>query len=150
MRCLKRNKRGFSYALFVGKFPLQDDEGNYTGENVLAYRAAVTPKANFTPASGSSTIEQFGNVQDYDRVIITDDMNCPIDENSIIWIDKIPAVAETFSPVVPSEELEPEETLYPMETTYGYENYNYVVRHIARGLYSIAYAISKVDDHVEQ
>lgn len=149
MRCLKRNKRSFSYALFIGKYPIMDDDHNYTGENVMAYRAAVTPKANFTPASGSSTIEQFGNVQDYDRVIITDDLDCPIDENSIIWIDKIPVITETFSPVVPDEGLSPDDALYPAETAYGYENYNYVVKHIARGLYSVAYAISKVDDHVE-
>ena len=149
MRCLKRNKRSFSYALFIGKYPIQEDDGTYTGENVMAYRAAVTPKANFTPASGSSTIEQFGNVQDYDRVIITDDLDCPIDENSIIWIDKIPVITETFSPVVPDEGLSPDDALYPAETAYGYENYNYVVKHIARGLYSVAYATSKVDDHVE-
>ena len=149
MRCLRRNKRGISYALFAGKFPLTDQEGYLTGENVLTYKAAVTLEANFTPASGSSTIEQFGNVQDYDRVIITDDMDCPIDENSIIWVNKIPAVADTFSPVVPADDLLPDESLYPAETTYEYDNYNYVVRHIARGLHSIAYAISKVDDHVK-
>lgn len=149
MKCLKRNKRSFSYALYAGKFPIVDDEGNYTGENVIVYREAVTPKANFTPASGSSTIEQFGNVQDYDRVIITDDMSCPIDENSIIWINKIPSPDDTFSPVVPEDDLLPSDSLFPAETTYSYLNYNYVVTHIARGLHSIAYAIAKVDDHVK-
>lgn len=147
MRGLKRNKRAFSYALLAGKVPLKDDNGYYTGESVLTYERAVTPKANISPASGSATVELFGTVQDYDRVIIIDDMNCPIDENSILWIDKAVVHPTPFDPVLPDDELTPDDALYPTGISYAYENYNYVVKHVAKGLYSIAYAVSKVADN---
>ena len=147
MRGHKRNKRAFSYALLAGKLPLTDENGDYTGEYVLTYDRAVTPKANISPASGSATVELFGTVQDYDRVIIIDDMNCPINENSILWIDRAVEHPRPFAPVLPDDELNPDEALYPAGVSYAYENDNYVVKHVARGLYSIAYAVSKVADN---
>lgn len=149
MKLMKRNKRKFSFALLQEKIDIKDTDGNYTGEAILAYSEAVSPKANYTPARGESTTELFGNLQDYDRVIVVDDMDCPIDENSVIWIGKDVGDAELYVPLAPEESLDPEDDLYPEAGGYLYEDYNYVVKHVARGLYSIAYAISKVDEHVQ-
>lgn len=149
MRGLKRNKRSFSYALLAGKVPLTDTDGNYTGEHVLAYDKAVSLKANISPASGRASVEMFGTSEDYDRVILTDDMSCPIDENTILWINKTVDQPAALDALLPADALLPDSELYPKAAnTYAYENYNYVVRHVAKGLYSIAYAVAKVDDHV--
>lgn len=149
MRNMKRNKRRFSYALLQTKIDIEDEYGDYTGEPILVYSEAVSQKGNYTPARGVSTTEMFGNLQDYDRVIVVDDMDCPIDENSIIWIGKpVDDEAEMYVPLSPEDTLDPADDLYPEEVGYLYEGYNYVVKHVAKGLYSIAYAISKVDENV--
>lgn len=45
-------------------------------------------EANISPAAGYAQIQQFGQFISYDKVIITDDMTCPIDENAVLFIDK--------------------------------------------------------------
>lgn len=47
-------------------------------------------RANVSAAAGSAQVEQFGNFAGYDKVILTDDTTCPIDENTVLFIDKEP------------------------------------------------------------
>ena len=77
--------------------------------------------ANISPASGAAQVEQFGQFVSYDKVIVTDDMSCPISEDTVLFVDK-----------------EPE---------YGGEKplYDYVVKRVAKSLNSISIAISKVN-----
>lgn len=42
----------------------------------------------------------FGNLESYDKVLITDDMSCPIDENTVLFIDKEPEVDSRGRPVL--------------------------------------------------
>ena len=90
MRALKRNKRTFWYALYLEEVELVDSDGNYTGETGVGYSDPVECKANISPATGQSNLEMFGNLTDYDRVIVSDDTTIPIDENSVIWIEADP------------------------------------------------------------
>ena len=62
----------------------------------------------------------FGNLESYDKVLITDDMNCPIDENTVLFIDKEPQVVKDK----------------PL--------YDYTVKRVAKSLNSISIAVSKV------
>jgi len=117
VKCLKRNKRPFWYALYGVETESQDADGNYTGETEIGYSAPVKVKANISPATGQSNLEMFGNLTDYDRVIVTDDVNIPIDENSVLWID-----------------ADPQNGVH-----------NYTVRRVARSLNSVAIAVRKVD-----
>ena len=116
MRCLERNKRTIHYALYLGKAPILDDDGNDTGETVPSYSDPVEFKINTSPASGESATRQFGEIVDYDRTLVTTNTTLPIDENSILWIDE----SDTSKP------------------------YDYIVKKVAKGLNSILFAVKKV------
>lgn len=121
MRCLNRNQRAFWYAPYHHKESIKDEYGNDTGEYRLIYGAPVQMRANISAATGSAQAEQFGNLVNYDRVIVTDDMDCAIDEHSVLCVDVLPAYSD------------------------GDLIYDYIVRKIARSINSISIAISKVD-----
>jgi hypothetical protein len=119
---MERNKKTFHYALYKEKVHYTDEDGNESGEFRTVYEAPVEMRANISPATGISSIEQFGNDIKYDKVIITDDLTCPIDENSVLFVD-----------------------VSPNEDAYGNLLFDYVVKKIARSLNSISIAISKVE-----
>ena len=122
MKIMERNKRPLWYLLYDRKAPAVDAEGNETGEEIIVYKPAVVLRANVSPASGSSQIEQFGNLAGYDKVIVTDDMTCPIDENTVLFVDKEPEYREAD----------------------GKPLYDYIVKRVAKSLNIIAYAVTKV------
>lgn len=122
MRCLKRNKRPFYYCLYKRTDVVTDDYGNETGQHVL-YEAAVPMNANVSAATGWSNNEQFGNLENYDKVIVTDDMSCPISETSVLFVDKEPEYSVRNND--------------PM--------YDYIVIRVAKSINSISIAIRKVD-----
>ena len=72
MRCMKRNKQRFFYALFKEKVEITDEDGNETGEYRLVYYPPKKCSANISPAIGEAQTEQFGSEVDYDRVIVMD------------------------------------------------------------------------------
>ena len=90
MRTLKRNQRKFWYCLYQDAEEIYDEYGNATGEYIPVYEEECEMYANISPASGYAQTEQFGNLDSYDKVIVTDWMDCPIDENSVLFIDKEP------------------------------------------------------------
>lgn len=121
MRTLERNKTSFYYALYLGKEENIDADGNATGTYTILYSNPVECKGNISASSGSVQVEQFGNDLQYDKVIVLDDVNVPIDENSVLWVDK---------------EVEHDK--------YGNPVFDYVVKKVARSLNSVSFAISKV------
>ena len=144
MITLKRNRRPFYYCLYESKVPIIDEYGNETGEKIPVYGEAVQMTANISPATGQSNTEQFGNLESYDKVIVTSDMNCPIDENSVLFIDKEPEYGSAVT--VDYREAttlygEDEATPVTVETP----KYDYVVRRVAKSLNSISIAVSKVN-----
>ena len=90
MKCLKRNETTFYYALFDKVTRNTDTDGLYTGEESITYHEPVQMKANISDAMGYSDVKQFGIAEQYRKTIITDDMNCPIAEDTILWIDVVP------------------------------------------------------------
>lgn len=120
MRCLNRNKRTFWYCLYGSETEMKDSDGNYTGETVVGYESPVECSANISPATGQSNQEMFGNLTDYDRVIVLDDTSIPIDENTVLFIDTL-----------------------PIEDA-GEKGYDYTVQRVARSLNSVAIAVRKV------
>lgn len=119
---MERNKSVFYYALFKEKVPCKDDEGNDTGEERIVYEAPAPMRANISAATGASNIEQFGSDLKYDKVIVIDDNKCPINENSVLFVDAPPSQDED-----------------------GNFLFDYIVKKIARSLNSISIAISKVE-----
>lgn len=121
MKTMERNKTGFWYMLYDRKEPVVDEDGNETGEETVVYHDAAHFTANVSAASGSSQVEQFGTLSGYDKVIVTDDIDCPIDEHSVLFIDKEPEYGEDGRPL-----------------------YDYMVKRVAKSLNSISYAVTKV------
>ena len=121
MKVMERNKRTFWCCLYDHKEPIIDEDGNETGEEQIVYKTARSLRANISAASGSSQVEQFGNLAGYDKVIVLDDTSCPIDENTVLFIDKDPAHDEDGKPL-----------------------YDYMVRRVAKSLNSVSIAVTKV------
>lgn len=121
MRALRRNKQKIYYCLYAGKVGVVDSSGNETGEVAIAYTEPVEMYCNVSTAAGTNDVEQFGNNLEYDKVIVTDDINCPIDEYSVLIVDS---------------DLEYDGN--------GNVKYDYIVRRVAKSLNSVSIAISKV------
>lgn len=117
MRTLERNKQPFFYALYEKKQPLMDEYGNETSEYEVIYSTPLPYKANISPARGEATTRQFGDSEDYDKIIVIDDVNCPICESSILWVDSL----DTAKP------------------------HDYIVRKVAKSINSVSYAIMRVN-----
>ena len=122
MKTLIRNKRPFYYCLFSDTVTIEDEYGNETGEPRVVYGEPVKMLANISQATGQSNTEQFGNLENYDKVIVTDDLNCPIDESSVLFIDKEPEYSLDGDPM-----------------------YDYTVRRVAKSLNSVSIAVRKVN-----
>lgn len=125
MILMKRNTRTIHYALYSGRGePILDSDGYETGEKEILYEDPVAWTCNVGAIEkGESWVATFGIEDNYDRVIITDDMDCPVDENSILWVDVTPDEAGT----VP---------------------HDYTVWRVSRYLNHIAYAVQRVDADV--
>lgn len=120
MKLMKRNLTPVHYCLYFERIPLLDNDGYETGEYKVGYGEAVQLLCSVSPATGYAQAEMFGNLESYDKVLITDDMTCPIDENTVLFIDKAP------------------------EFENGKPKYDYTVRRVAKSLNAISYAVSKV------
>lgn len=123
MKGLKRNKKTFYYYLYDGKVPVVDDDGNRTGEYVLGYHEPVECKGNISAGNGDAQVELFGTGVTYNKVIVLDDIKCPITETTLLCID------------IPPQEYVPNEV----------PNHDYIVKAVARSLNSVAIAISQVN-----
>ena len=73
---------------------------------------------NISPSNGRSALEAFGINERYDKVLVTDNVSCPITETSVLWVD------------VPYSEDTP---------------YDYVVTRVAKSLNSLVIGATRVD-----
>lgn len=123
MKALERNKQTFYYALPTGTLTdVIDEDGFYTGEQKPAYAAPVKAEMNISPATGRTALEWFGVNEAYDKVLVTDDIECPINEATILWVDTTPEIIDGAT-----------------ETPY-----DYMVARVARSLNSVVIGIKKV------
>ena len=117
---MERNKQLIYYRLFLGDENIIDEDHYETGENEVFYSAAEPFRCSVSRATGTSVAELFGTLDNYDKIIITEDTNCPIDENSVLIVDDLSHAQEA-------------------------DFFDYVVKRVAESLNFKAYAISKVD-----
>ncbi len=122
MRTLERNKQDFYYALYEGKEEILQD-GLFTGDYRIVYSHPVKGRANISPARGETQLQQFGESVDYDRVILAEKGEFPIDENSVLWVDTIPQFDNNGATSTP---------------------YDYTVKKVAPSINGVQYAIRKV------
>ena len=146
MRGLERNKREFWYCLLKeeGTLPIIDQSGNEIG-TIPYYDSDVSMRANISPATGYAQNEMFGNLDSYDKVIVTTEMDCPIDEHTVLFIDKEPEYGETIVYPDPSVSTVSTSTVSTVSYSYAPPLYDYVVKRVAKSLNSISIAVRKVD-----
>lgn len=118
MRNLSRNKSSIYYALYNSMSEVQDADGLYTGDIAPSYTTPTEIRASVSAARGTSDIDLFGVNISYTKTVIVDDMECPIDEHSILWIGVTP---DNNTP------------------------HNYEVVRVAKSLNHISYAVQEVD-----
>ena len=123
MRCMMRNKKPFYYALHKGQVEIIDEYGNATGQYTISYDEPKVLLGNISAAQGEMQSRQFGESERYDKVIVLDDIDTPIDEYTILWVDTLPHLNEDGSTDTP---------------------HDYIVKKVARSLNSVSLAISKV------
>lgn len=121
MKTLARNRRPFTYCLYEGvQTPIYDEYGNETGELTLGYGEPQVAWGNISPATGESVTEMFGGLDNYDKVIVLDDIDTPINTDTVLFVDKA------------------------YEEKDGQPIYNYIVRRVAKSLNFVAIAIQEV------
>ena len=123
MRCMTRNKQKFYYASYVEETEIIDEYGNETGEYAVSYSNPIECFGNISAAQGEMQSRQFGESESYDKVIVLDDKNAPIDEHSILWVDTLPLRNEDGTTDTP---------------------HDYIVKKVARSLNGVSIAIRKV------
>lgn len=93
MRILERNKKDLWYALRISEQPIIDANGHRTGNKTQEYgepvkvrmSMAISSGANNLGSKGIAELEPWGIVTGYTARAVTEDMNCPIAEDSRIW-----------------------------------------------------------------
>lgn len=126
MRCLHRNKTKFYYAPYIGNELIVDECGNYTGEHELKYGEPVECFANISAAKGETYTRQFGEAENYDKVIVLESLLDGLNEYSRLWVDNLPKVDE-------NGKLDPTSTPH-----------DYIIKKVAQSINSVSIAISKV------
>ena len=96
MRELERNKQLIYYALYEGKVDKVDRSGYKTGEKVKTYSNPVPLRINVSPARGNAGRDGFGVDLNYSRTMSTADTNCPIAEDSLLWIGTEPTAPHNY------------------------------------------------------
>lgn len=132
MRCLKRNQKPFYYAPFVSKAPMVDEYGNETSESEIVYGNPVPCEGNISAARGETATRQFGEDTGYDRVIVLDNPDTPINEYAVLWVDSTPSLTEDGE-------------LATDKNGDAITPWDYIVKKVARSLNSVSIAISKVN-----
>ena len=93
MKTLARNRKPFTYCLYSGTTtPVYDEYGNDTGELTVEYGEPQVAWGNISPATGASAVEMFGGVDNYDKIIVTDDVDIPIDTDAVLFVGKTAAM----------------------------------------------------------
>lgn len=90
MRNLNRNKRLIYYANRISEVANIDEYGNETSETTPVYSEAKPLYCNVSAASGEDAVQAFGSFTGYVRTMSVADVNCPIDENTVVWFGAAP------------------------------------------------------------
>lgn len=90
MKVLKRNCITVFYALVDSEEDTLDEYGNITGSPHLTYKAPIRTRMAFGTRNGGITITAHGLENNYEQVLLTDDLSCPIAEGTLLWIGQCP------------------------------------------------------------
>lgn len=91
MKTLLRDRKVVYYALRTGSAKQYDAYGNYTGEDAPTYGTPTKyDRLSAQLPKGSIALKAFGLADEYTETYATHDMNCPIQMDTILWVDALP------------------------------------------------------------
>lgn len=99
-RLNNRSKQSFWYALYdstvddygnVVSYNYQSNSGNQVG-TYTTYKNPVKTSGIISAARGVVETRQFGDDLNYDKTIVLEDRDTPINEYAVLWIDREPDV----------------------------------------------------------
>lgn len=90
MRNLKRNQQLIYYS------NLTDEQLDEWGNKGSGYGLPQPYKISVSPNTGETAYSGFGVSLEYDRTMVTTDMQCPINEYSRLWIGIEPTEPHNF------------------------------------------------------
>lgn len=93
MRLARNRLTTIGYQLYRGTSPVVDADGYETGEHEVIYSpikelvCTVTSRSNTNvTVNGNTFPEPFGTLISYDKLVLTTDLECGIDEHSQLYI----------------------------------------------------------------
>ena len=137
MRVLERNKQSLWYANPTGFQYAEDNNGLKTGEKTITYASptqvrmsmAISSGANNLGSQGIASVEPFGITTGYTHRAVTEDLDCPMGEESRVWF----GIEPTRTVIIDGEEVT--ETL----------PHNFEVVRKAKSLNHLIYYLKEVD-----
>jgi hypothetical protein len=114
MSLLSRNKQTIWYANPTGSSWVTDSNGFKTGEKTIAYGTPQSLQMSISASSGANNLDsqgmadlaQYGIETGYTHRATTEDMNCAVTEESIIWLGIEPTQTVTTQQTVNGETVE--------------------------------------------
>lgn len=102
MRILDRNKEYLWYANPTGVTYVTDSNGFKTGEKQISYGTPVRVKMSMAISSGANNLgsqgmaelERYGITTGYTHRAVTEDMDCPMNEESLVWYRRNPTASD--------------------------------------------------------
>ena len=145
MHVLERNKEYLWYANPTGEEYATDANGYKTGERKITYATptkvkmsmAISSGANNLGSQGMAELERYGIATGYTHRAVTDDMDCPMGEESLVWYKIEPTRIETRERIINGQRQEVQ-TLIPVP-------HNFKVVRKAQSLNHLIYYLKEVD-----
>lgn len=105
MRTLRKNARLVHYAALLSEVNAKDEDGNITSEKVRIYADPQPVWLNYSAERGESIVAQFGEMRNYDLVIITTPEAFPVDESTAVWVNSNPQQMHDYRVVRVSDSI---------------------------------------------
>lgn len=145
MRLLARNKTELWYANPTGHTWVVDSNGLKTGEKTTTYSTpaslqmsvAMSSGANNLGSQGMAELQRYGITTGYTHRATTEDMNCPMTEESIVWYGILPTRTIQTQQMV-NGEMKTVETTEPVP-------HNFKIVRKSKSLNHLVYYLKEVD-----
>ena len=125
-----------------------DADGLYTGENLPLYDPVVEARMVVGVPTGRASLQEFGIEEGYFVTAVTDDVNCKLSVNDIVWLNmgKLQPYDETTfvygTPFIDDGEIKVIEEGTAEARVVGY---NHIVTRVAKSFGYITYTLKEVD-----
>ena len=145
MRLLARNKQELWFANPTGTSWVTDSNGLKTGEKSVAYGTpqsakmsiAISSGANNLGSQGMAELERYGITTGYTHRATTEDLNCEMGEESIVWFG-VPHEQTVQTQVEVNGQMQTVETTELLP-------YNFRIVRKAKSLNHLIYYLKEVD-----